>query len=149
MENGKVLQLYMTMPDLMRSGHRMVVDSFECDENGIVGDVNYGDDENMLLLVSKKSYDIIRDADLVLDQGFLMENIYVDIDINHLKKGSLIEIGDVVFEVIKPCESYTYLYAFDPNLPELIHKNRGIFIKPIEYGQVEVGNKVTILKEII
>lgn len=148
MENGKVLSLYMTMPDLMRSGHRMKVADFECEPNGIMGDKDYESGEgHRILLVSQKSYDIIEEAELVLDKGVLMENIFVDMDLNHLKAGSVIEVGETLFEVTGACEAYNYLYAFAPELPELIHGNRGIFIKPMELGRVEVGDAVSVLKE--
>ncbi len=149
MTTGKVLTLYMTMPDMIRAGHRMKVEDMDCDEEGIMGSRDYENgSEHKMVIVSKKSYDIIEEAELVVDQGVLMEDIYVDIDINHLKAGSLIEIGDVVFEVNGPCESYRYLYAFAPELPELIHGQRGIFVTPIEYGQLAVGNEVKVLKEV-
>ncbi len=110
--SGKVLSLYMTMPDLMRSGHRMKCEDFDCDSSGIVGSKEYeNDQEQMLLLVSKISYDIIEEADLAVDKGLLMENIYVDIDLYDLKAGSIIEIGETLFEVKGPCEDYRYLYT--------------------------------------
>jgi len=148
MTSGKVLSLYMTMPDMIRAGHRMSVEDMDCDENGIMGSRDYenGEDHQMVI-VSKKSYDIIEEAELVVDQGVLMEDIYVDIDINHLKAGSVIEIGDTLLEVTGPCESYRYLYAFAPELPELIHGNRGLFVTPIEYGAMAVGDEVKVIKE--
>lgn len=150
MTEGKVLSLYMTMPDLMRSGYRQSVEDFECDPNGIFGDINYekGDDIHVMVLVSKKSYDIIDESDIVVDKGVLLENIYVDVDLNHLKKGSILEIGDTVFEVTAPCEAYGYLYALDPELPELIAGNRGLFICPVEQGRVAVGDDVKVIEEV-
>lgn len=148
MRSGKVLTLYMTMPDMMRSGHRMRCDDFECNPNGIVGDVNYEKKPaQKMLLVSKKSYDIIEDEEIAVSKGLLLENIYVDIDLNNLKQGSIIEVGDVVFTVDGPCESYGYLYAIAPELPELIHGNRGIFITPCEHGKIEVGDEVKVIEE--
>lgn len=148
MTSGKVLSLYMTMHDMMRSGHRMKCDDFDCDSSGIVGSRDYDNGKDQLLvLVSKKSYDIIEEADLVLDKGVLMENIYVDIDLNHLKKGSIIEIGETLFEVVGPCEDYRYLYAFAPELPELLQGQRGIFVSPVEYGGVAVGDDVKVIEE--
>ena len=148
MTKGKVLSLYMTMPDMMRSGHRMRVEDIECDENGIMGSRDYENGtERPMVLVSKKSYDIIEEAEFVFERGLLMEDIYVDVDLYHLKKGSVIEIGEVLFEVTGPCEDYRYLYAFAPELPELIQGNRGLFISPIEYGRIEVGDEVSVVKE--
>lgn len=148
MTTGTVQMLYMTMPDLMRSGHRMQCEDFECDPNGIEGDVNYEKhEENVMLLVSQKSYDIIEEAELVVDKGVLLENIFVDIDLNHLKKDSVLEIGDTVFVVTGPCEAYRYLYALAPELPELLHGNRGIFVKPAEQGKIRIGDTVTIIEE--
>ncbi len=148
MTTGKVLSLYMTMPDMIRAGHRMRVDDMDCDEGGIMGSRDYENGtERQMVIVSKKSYDIIEEAELVVDIGVLMEDIYVDVDLNHLKAGSIIEIGEVIFEVTGPCESYRYLYAFAPELPELIHGNRGIFVTPIDYGAMAVGDEVKVLKE--
>jgi len=148
MENGKVLSLYMTVPDLMRSGHRMMCDSFDCDPQGILGDIKYESGSGyVMLLVCKSTYDIIDEAELMLDYGTLLENIYVDIDLYHLKPGSIIEIGDNLFEVNAPCEDYRYLYAFAPEIPDLIRGKRGLFITPIEYCNIQTGDPVTIIKE--
>lgn len=148
MTTGKVLTLYMTMPDLMRSGHRMKVEAFECDPGGIMGDVKYeSEDGGRMLLVSKKSYDIIEEAELVVDQGVLMENIFVDIDLNHLEAGTMLEIGETLFEVKGACQAYRYLYALAPELPDLIHGNRGLFIAPVEPGSVEVGSEVKVVED--
>lgn len=148
MTNGKVLGLYMIMPDMIRAGHRMKVEDMDCDENGIMGSRDYENGtEHKMVLVSKKSYDLIEEAELVVDQGVLMEDIYVDVDLNHLKAGSIIEIGDMIFTVDGPCESYRYLYAFAPELPELIHGNRGLFITPVEYGSMRVGDEVKVIEE--
>ena len=148
MTKGKVLSLYMTMPDMMRSGHRMRVEDLECDENGIIGSRDYENDaERPLVLVSKKSYDIIEEAELMFERGLLMEDIYVDVDLYHLKPGSVIEIGDMLFEVTGACEDYRYLYAFAPELPDLIRGQRGLFITPIEYGRIELEDEVNVVKE--
>lgn len=146
--SGKVLSLYMTMPDLMRSGHRMKCEDFDCDPTGIVGSKEYDNgEEQLLLLVSKSSYDIIEEADLAIDKGLLMENIYVDVDLYHLQKGSIIEIGETLFEVRGACEDYRYLYAYAPEVPDLIKGKRGLFVIPVEYGTVKVGDDVTVVQE--
>jgi hypothetical protein len=149
MENGKVLSLYMTMPDLMRSGHRMRVEDFECDEQGIVGDVNYEQEgEFLMLLTSQVTYDIIDKTEFVIDQGVLLESIHVDVDIYGLQKGTIIEIGETYFEVQGSCEDYGYIYRLAPEIPELIKGKRGLFVKPIEYGRVYVGDSVNVVKEV-
>ncbi len=148
MANGKVLALYMTMPDLMRSGHRMRCEDFECDPDGIIGDMNYETSEDyVMLLTSQKSYDIVEEAELVIDQGVLMESIHVDVDLYGLKKGSIIELGETLLEVTGPCESYGYLMALAPELPELLKGNRGIFVRPLDHGKISVGDEVKVLKE--
>jgi MOSC domain-containing protein YiiM len=149
MTSGKVLSLYMTMPDMIRTGHRMRVEDIDLDENGIMGSRDYENGtEHQMVLVSKKSYDIIEEAEFVFERGLLMEDICVDIDLYHLKKGSLVEIGDIIFEVTGACEDYRYLYSFAPEIPELIEGKRGLFINPIEYGGIKVGDEVKVLKEV-
>lgn len=148
MTNGKVLALYMTMPDLMRAGHRMRCEDFECDPDGIIGDMNYETSEDyVMLLTSQKSYDIVDEAELVLEQGVLMESIHVDVDLYGLKKGSIIELGESLLEVTGPCEAYGYLMALAPELPELLKGNRGIFVRPLDHGKISVGDEVKVLKE--
>lgn len=148
MATGKVLTLYMTMPDMMRSGYRQTVDSFECNQGGIVGDKNYEvEGKNMILLVSTSSYDLIRMEDLYIEQGLLMENIYTDLEINHLQPGSVIEVGDVLFKVTGHCHAYGYLYTFAPEIPAVLENKRGIFIEPVEDGTVYVDDEITILEE--
>ena len=147
MTSGKVISLYMTMPDMMRAGHRMKVEDMDLDENGIMGSRDYENGtERPLVLICKKSYDIIEEAELAFERGLLMEDIYVDIDLYHLNKGSVIEIGEVLFEVTGPCEDYRYLYAIAPELPELIHGNRGLFLSPLDYGQIKVTDEVKVIE---
>jgi MOSC domain-containing protein YiiM len=148
MKEGKVLKLYMTMPDLMRSGHRMECDDIECDEGGIIGDINYEKSkERVMLLTCKKSYDLVEDAELVIDVGVLLENIYTDAELYGLKKGSIIEVGDLFLEVMEACEAYGYLAALAPELPEILSGNRGLFVRPMEYGKISLGDDVKVVKE--
>lgn len=148
MASGNVLALYMTMPDLMRSGHRMQCEDFDCDPNGIIGDKNYESGSSyVMLLLCKSTYDLIEEADIGLDKGILLENIYVDVDLYHLKKGSIIEIGETLFEVNGPCEDYRYLYAFSPEVPDIIRGKRGLFVTPVEHGTLKVGDQVSVIEE--
>jgi len=149
MISGKVLALYMTMPDMLRSGHRMACEDFECDPDGIFEDSNYDSDQDyVMMLTCQKSYDLIEEAELVIAQGVLMENILVDIDLYGLKKGSVIELGDTLLEVTGPCESYGYLMALAPELPDIIKGNRGLFVRPLDHGRIAVGDEVNVLKEV-
>jgi hypothetical protein len=148
MISGKVLALYMTMPDMIRSGHRMSCEDFECDPDGILEDMSYESSQDyVMMLTCQKSYDLIEEAELVLSRGVLMENILVDVDLYGLKKGSIIELGDTLLEVTGPCESYGYLLALAPELPELIQGNRGLFVRPLDHGKISVGDEVKVLKE--
>lgn len=148
MANGKVVTLYMTMPDMQRIGHRMAVEDMDIDENGIMGSRDYENGiERPMVLVCKKTYDMIEEEDFFIEQGLLMEDIYVDVDLYHLKKGAVIEIGEVLFEVSAPCEDYRYLYAIAPEIPDLIRGKRGLFITPMDYGAVIVGNEVKVISE--
>ena len=150
MTNGKVLALYMTMPDMViRSGHRMSCEDIDCDEGGIIGDMHYETSEDhVMMLTSQKSYELIEEAELVLDKGVLMENVCVDINLYHLKAGSIIELGETLLEVTGPCESYGYLMALAPELPDVLRGNRGIFVRPLDQGRICVGDEVKIVKEV-
>ena len=145
MSNGKVLDLYMTMPDMMRLGNRTTCEDFDCDPDGIIGDMNYETaEERVMLLTCQVSYDIAEEAEIVIEKGVLMESIHVDIDIYDLKVADVIEIGETLLEVTEICESYGYLYALAPELPELIQGKRGLFVRPLDYGTVRVGDEVKV-----
>lgn len=147
MENGKVLALYMTLPDLMRSGHRTSCDAFECDPDGIVGDDNYeSNQEHIMLLTCQTSYDIAQEADIPLDAGILLENIHVDIDLYGLEQGAVLEIGEMMFEVTGHCHAFGYLAMYAPELIDLLENKRGLFVQPLEHGQIALGDTVSILK---
>jgi len=149
MTNGKVLALYMTMPDMMKLGHRMVCEDFECDPDGIIGDMNYEASDNpMLLLTCKKSYELVEEAELVIEVGVLLESILVDINLYHLQAGAVIELGETLFEVLGACEAYGYLMALAPELPEVLKGNRGIFVRALDQGKVAIGDEVKIIKEL-
>ena len=146
MSNGKVLALYMTMPDMMRAGHRMSCEDIDCDPDGIIDDMNYdtATDNRVMLLTCQVTYDIATEADLVIEQGVLLENIHVDIDLYDLKAGDLIELGDTLLEVTEHCEAYGYLMALAPELPDLIRGKRGLFVRPLDYGSIAVGDEVKV-----
>lgn len=148
MSNGKVLALYMTMPDMMRLGHRMTCEDFDCDPDGIIGDMNYETStDRVMLLTSQITYDIAEEADIVIEQGVLMESIHVDVNLYDLKVGDVIELGETLLEVTEICESYGYLYALAPELPELIQGKRGLFVRPLDYGRIAVGDEVKVIQK--
>ncbi|HIP50550.1 MAG TPA: hypothetical protein EYG94_00565 [Campylobacterales bacterium] len=144
MSKGKVLDLYMTMPDMMRAGHRMICEDFDCDPDGIIGDMNYEKSKTrVMLLTCQVSYDLAEEAGLVIAKGVLLESVHVDIDLYHLKVGDVIELGETLVEVTEHCEAYGYLMALAPELPEIIAGKRGLFVRPLDYGTIRVGDEVT------
>ena len=145
MPKGKVLDLYMTMPDMMRLGNRISCEDIDCDPDGIIGDMNYETSESrVMLLTSQISYDLAEEEELVISKGVLMENIHVDIDLNDLNAGDVIELGETMVEVTERCEAYGYLMALAPELPEIIEGKCGLFVRPLDYGTIKVGDEVTV-----
>ena len=145
MPKGKVLDLYMTMPDMMRLGNRISCEDIDCDPDGIIGDMNYETSESrVMLLTSQISYDLAEEEELVISKGVLMENIHVDIDLNDLNAGDVIELGETMVEVTERCEAYSYLMALAPELPEIIEGKRGLFVRPLDYGTIKVGDEVRV-----
>ena len=133
------------MPDMMRSGHRMNCEDIDCDPDGIIGDMNYETSEDrVMLLTCQITYDIAEKEDIVIEKGVLMESIHVDVDLYDLNVGDVIELGETLLEVTEICESYGYLYALAPELPELIQGKRGLFVRPLDYGTVRVGDAVKV-----
>ena len=148
MQTGKVLKLYMTMSDMMRLGNRISCEDIDCDPDGIIGDMNYETaQKRVMLLTSQISYDLAQEAEIVISEGVLMENIHVDIDLYDLAVGDVIEIGETLLEVTERCELYGYLYSLAPELPEIIQGKRGLFVRPLDYGQICLGDEVIVHKK--
>jgi len=59
--------------------------------------------------------------------------------------GSKISIGKVLLVVTQNCTICNHLSSIDKRLPSLLKDDRGIFVKVVEGGVIEKGDKICLL----
>lgn len=140
---GKVLELFISKKDHSERRARTIV---EVDIKGIVDDKFYAKDlERSILLTSIESYELALKSGIEMSYGVLGENILIDYNPYHLAIGTHMQIGEVVVEVTQNCTICNHLSAIDKALPKLLKDDRGIFIKVVEEGFIEKGDKLYLL----
>ena len=140
---GEVIELFVSVKgDSKRIAKRVV----ELDENGIVDDKFYAKNrERSILLTTIESYTLASRHNINMPYGSLGENILIDYNPYHLPLGTKIQIGEVVVEVAQNCTICNHLSSIDKSLPKLLKEDRGIFVKVVEAGFIEKGDKLYLL----
>ena len=140
---GEVLELFISVKGDSRRISKTVV---ELDQEGIVGDKFYAKDrERSVLLTTIESYSMALANKIHMTYGSLGENILIDYNPYALPIGTKIQIGEVVVEIAKNCTICNHLSSIDKSLPKLLKDDRGIFVKVVEAGFIEKGDKLYLL----
>jgi MOSC domain-containing protein YiiM len=140
---GKVLDLFVSLEGQRIRRSKSII---ELDKQGIVGDKFYAKDlERSVLLTTIESYGLAMRNDIHMSYGSLGENILIDFNPYRLMIGSRIKIGSVLFEITQNCTICNHLSSIDTQLPKLLKDDRGIFIKVVEVGFIEKGDKIYLL----
>jgi len=140
---GQVLELFISIKG---KSERISKSIIELDKEGIVNDKFYAIDlERSVLLTTIESYDLASGHNIYMPYGSLGENILINYNPYALPMGSRIQIGSVVLEITKNCTICNHLSAIDKKLPKLLKDDRGIFVKVIEIGFIEKGDKIYLL----
>ena len=138
----RVLSLFVSVDDEKK---RVCKDALVLDDKGVSGDKFYAKNANRLILItSVAAYALARSNGVDLEYGSLGENILVDHDINCLAIGDQFKIGDMLLEVTQNCTLCNGLSILDPKLPEVLKKDRGIFVKAITSGIIKKDDIIRI-----
>lgn len=112
---------------------------------GIEHDKFAGKNENRsVMIIGQNAYDIAKENGIVLPKGSLGENILLDFNPHLLKIGTVFIIGDVEFEITQSCTICKHLAVFDERLPQLLAKDRGLYCKILNNGNVVKNTKVNL-----
>lgn len=142
-EVGRVIALYISKKNKDEREEEVKI---ELDAFGILEDKFYAKDFNRsVLLTSTQSYDLALKHQISMPFGLLGENILIDYNPYALKIGTKIKIGAVVLEITQNCTICNHLSSIDKDLPTLLKDDRGIFVKVIEAGFIEKGDKLYLL----
>lgn len=140
---GEVLELFISKKDKPKRTSRTIL---EVNSLGIVDDKFYAkDSERSILLTSKESYELALSNNIEMSYGALGENILIDYNPYTLMIGSQIQIGEIVVEITQNCTICNHLSSIDKALPKLLKDDRGIFVRVVEEGFIEKGDKLYLL----
>lgn len=140
---GEVLELFISKKG---SSSRIAQTVIELDKEGILEDKFHAkDSERSVLLTTIDSYKMAVDKGISMSYGSLGENILIDFNPYSLAMGSKISIGKVLLVVTQNCTICNHLSSIDKRLPSLLKDDRGIFVKVVEGGVIEKGDKICLL----
>ncbi len=140
---GKVLELFVSVKG---DSKRIAKTVIELDQDGIVGDKFYAKDrERSVLLTTIESYSMALANNIHMSYGSLGENILIDYNPYSLPLGTKIQMGEVILEITQNCTICNHLSSIDKTLPKLLKDDRGIFVKVVEAGFIEKGDKLYLL----
>ncbi|SFV52710.1 hypothetical protein MNB_SV-6-200 [hydrothermal vent metagenome] len=139
----KVLNLYISKENSIRES----ADKIVIDVDGVLGDKFYSKDIlRSILVTSIDSYKMAEDRGIEMPYGSLGENILVSINPYSLPLGSRLHVGEVVLEITQNCTLCKSLTKVDNRLPKLLKDDRGVFVKAIQGGTINVGDQIEIFK---
>jgi MOSC domain-containing protein YiiM len=108
--------------------------------NGISGDRAYGQTRRQILLTSLEAV-----TDLSLAPGDLRENITISgLNVDELKPGQKIQIGDAVIESEGECTSCERLEDIRPGLIDEVRGKRGLLARVVTGGVIRVNDPVSL-----
>ncbi len=140
---GKVLELFISKENQVKRSDRTII---EVDMQGILDDKFYAKDiERSILLTSIDSYKLALKKGINMSYGALGENILIDYNPYTLSIGRHLKIGEVILEITQNCTICNHLSSIDKILPTLLKDDRGIFVKVVEAGFIEKGDKLYLL----
>ncbi|CAA6821372.1 MAG: Unknown protein [uncultured Sulfurovum sp.] len=140
---GHVVELFISKKN---EDQRISKTLIEIDMDGVIDDKFYAKDvERAILLTSTSSYDLVSKNNIKISYGALGENILIDYNPYDLPIGTKVKIGKVVIEISQNCTICNHLSSIDKRVPTLLENDRGVFVKVIEAGFIEKGDKLYLL----
>ena len=113
--------------------------------DGVCEDKFKGKDvDRSVLIVSKKSYEIVKQNGIDIAAGDLGENILINCDPYSLASGTKLQIGDATLEISQKSTLCSSLSKINSKLPKLLKDKRGIFAKVISVGQISKGDNISL-----
>ncbi len=108
---------------------------------GLVGDVSFGRSKRQVLFIEDEVL-----KEFGLSPGDVRENVTVSgIDLAGSSDGTLVQVGEVLFEVIGDCAPCQFIEEIQPGLREAMSGRRGTLCRVLDGGTIQVGDRVTFV----
>ena len=137
---GKILELFISTK---ASSQRANMPLISVDELGVVGDKFYNKDTTRsILITSIDSYELTKGYGIDMPFGYLGENLLIDYNPYALSIGTQLKIGTTILEISQNCTICNHLSTIDKRIPKLLKKDRGIFAKVIQGGDINRNDAI-------
>jgi len=137
---GQIIDLFISEKN---RANKLSKSTLLFDKKGIIGDKYYDTDiQRSVLITSLSSYDLVSQHNIRVPHGILGENLLIDFNPYHLKAGVRLKIGSCILEISQNCTICQHLSNIDERLPVLLEKDRGIFAKVVQEGEIKVGDSI-------
>ena len=119
----------------------------DVDLQGILDDKHYGSTpERTVLITSLESYALAQnELGVKMPYGYLGENLLIDYNPYYLELGTQLRVGSAILEITQNCTLCNHLAALDKRIPKLLRKDRGIFAKVVQEGQIKIDDPVYLI----
>jgi MOSC domain-containing protein YiiM len=108
---------------------------------GLAGDVSFGRSKRQVLFLEKETLD-----EFGLQPGQIRENITVEgIHLAGLPAGTLLQAGEVLFEVTGDCAPCQFIEDIRPGLRDEMDGRRGTLCRVLNGGRIRVTDPVAIV----
>ena len=113
----------------------------EAAQTGFAGDFHSaGPSSRQILMISNS---VLEEFELL--PGSLSENMVIDgLDVMRFNDGQRLQIGQVVLEVLGPCDPCTQMDRIRNGLKQTLNGKRGRFAKVVATGVIRVGDAITL-----
>ena len=141
---GTVLKIFISNKTTKQ---RASCEKILLDSNGIISDKYYqSDKQRSVLITSIDSYALLESHQIRTTHGILGENLLIDYNPYLLKPGTVLKIGTTHLEISQYCTICQHLSSIDKKVPKLLEKDRGIFAKVINDGEITLGDKIFLVR---
>jgi len=141
---GTVLKLFISNKTTKQ---RISCEKILLDIDGIINDKYYqSDKQRSVLITSIESYTLLKAHQIKTTHGILGENLLIDYNPYLLEPGSILKIGTSHLEISQNCTICQHLSSIDKKVPKLLEKDRGIFAKVINEGEIALGDKIFLVR---
>jgi MOSC domain-containing protein YiiM len=108
---------------------------------GLQHDINFGRRKRQVLMIERETLD-----EFGLPPGDVRENVTVEgIPLAGLPAGTLVRVGEVLFEATMDCAPCEFIERKRPGLQAAMEGRRGTLFRVVQAGQIKVGDPISVL----
>jgi MOSC domain-containing protein YiiM len=139
---GKIVSLHIATKHLAPMEHPQTARALA--DLGLEGDIhNKLGGKRQVLLMDEETLNMFG-----LEAGRVRENITTrNIELKALEPGTRLRVGSAAFEITQACDPCKMIDDIRPGLREQMKGQRGVFVRVLVGGKIQVGDAIEIVNE--